>query len=75
MSLSKQDKEDLRVMMKGVVHEVIAEEVTPRFAKLESKIDANHSVAVRHLLEVKGQVGSLHKDLTTFNEAIAAAAR
>jgi hypothetical protein len=82
MSLTTQDKADLRVMMHDVVHEVIAQEVTPRFTKLEDqnskiimKMDANHTVVMRHLLETKRQVGDMQKDLTTFKEGIAAAAR
>jgi len=83
MALTKQDKEELRLMMRAeirtevrvAVKEVVAEEVTPRFDRLEAKITGNHTVVMNHLLVIKQQNGSLQKEFTQFKEGIAKAAR
>lgn len=74
MSLTKQDKEDIR----GIMHEVINAEVTPRFDKLEhklsNKIDGYHTVNVRHHLETRKMIGDLQQSHDRLREGIRSAA-
>lgn len=74
MSLTKQDKDDIR----GIMHEVIEAEVTPRFEKLErklsSKIDGYHTINVKHHLETRKMIGDLQQSHDRLREGLRSAA-
>ena len=71
MSLTKQDKEDI----KGIVREVVTEVVDPRFEKLERKMDAYHTVTINHHLETRSMIGKITKDHSDPKEKLAKAVR
>jgi hypothetical protein len=77
MSLTKQDKVDI----KNIVQDVVAESVTPRFDKLETKVtnldtkvSNNHTIVINHILATKKEASDTQQDFTKFKESIAQAA-
>lgn len=74
MSLTKQDKEDIR----GIVKEVVEEVVDPRFEGLEKrltdKMASYHTVNVRHHLETRKMIGDLKQSHDKLREGLRAAA-
>ena len=69
MSLTKQDKEDIK--------NIIIEVVDPRFEKLErklsSKIDGYHTINVEHHLETRKIIGDLQQSHDRLREGLRSA--
>lgn len=74
MNLTATDMQSIKL----VVKEVIAEDVTPRFQKLETrleaKIDRNHAVNIRYHLETRKLLADHIQKYDRFREDIARAA-
>ncbi len=70
MSLTATDMQSI----KSIVKEVIAEDVMPRFQKLETKIDRNHTLNIHYHLETRKLLADHIQKYDRFREDIARAA-